>query len=64
MQSTGTRLLLLVFGVGLVLLAIVGVESLAASASTPDLMCGVGTHRVAVRTPTYDYLPDECRPNR
>jgi hypothetical protein len=27
------------------------------------LICGVGTHRVVVRTPTYDYLPDECRPN-
>lgn len=55
-------MLVLVLGLGVALLAAVGVESLAASASTPGLICGVGTHRVVVRTPTYDYLPDECRP--
>lgn len=55
-------MLVLVVGLAGVLLAILGVESLAASASAPELICGVGTHRIVVRTPLFGYLPDECRP--
>lgn len=60
MTSTGARLLALVAGIVVVVLAVIAVGDLAGPRS--NLVCGAGTHRVQVRTPTYPYLADECRP--
>lgn len=53
--ATAAAVIIALMFVGLLIVMVTGHEQ--------GLICGVGTHRVVVRTPTYDYLPDECRPN-